>query len=452
MSVATGPDALERIRAHAGEFLAHDRRSRQDVLGYQRERFEGLLRHALAHSPYYRETLGTGAAERPLEELPVLPKALLMEHFDDVVTDPRLRRADLEAFLGAADAGAAYLGEYRIFSTAGSSGIPGLFVFSQSEFAHWISVSLTALARVGVTPATRFVAIGAPSAVHVTRQLFAAFQAPREDVPRLAVTTPMEEIVTALNEYRPQAILTYASVLSALADEQLEGNLAIEPQVVISTAEVLTDDNALRIEDAWGIRPMQAYAATEAPPIATGSPEHVGMHVWETSLVLEVVDEDNRPVPTGAPGAKVLLTNLANRTQPLIRYELSDSVVLAEGRDPSGRPWLRIERVAGRSDDVLKLPASDGRAVRVHPLRLRAPFTRLPGVRGYQIVHRPDSVLVRVVPRSDANRDLSQQVRAALAAALSEAGAVIDVRVELVSEIDREPGAAAKIKLVRSEA
>ncbi len=62
-----------------------------------------------------------------------------------------------------------------------------------------------------------------------------------------------------------------------------------------------------------------------------------------------MVDGDNRPVPPGVPGSKVLLTNLVNPAEPLVRYELADSVVLADGPDPSGRPDDRIERIDGRA-------------------------------------------------------------------------------------------------------
>ena len=175
-----------------------------------------MLAHAVERSPYYREALGADAPATPLEELPTLPKPLLMEQFDRVVTDPALRLADLEAFLADAEPGAAYRGEYRVFATSGSTGIPGVFVYSQEEFAHWIAVGLAAFARAGVTPETRLIAIGAPSDLHITRQLFAAFQAGREGVPRLSVTTPLAETVEALNGYQPEALLAYASVVGAL--------------------------------------------------------------------------------------------------------------------------------------------------------------------------------------------------------------------------------------------
>ena len=452
MSVAAAHDplSLDAIRSLAAEILEHDRWSREQLLAYQRERLRGFLRHTVERSPFYREALGAGAADQALESLPTLSKRVLMEHFDRVVTDPRLRRRDLEAFLADAEEGALYLGEYRIFATAGTSGVPGIFVYSSAEFAHWIALSLAALARVGVTPTTRFVAIGAPSALHVTRQLFAAFQVGREGVPGLSVATPLEETVASLNGYQPEAMLAYAGVLGILADEQLHGRLDIRPRVVIATSEVLTEDTVARVEAAWGIPPVNGYAATEAPPIATGSLDNVGMHVWEDSAIVEVVDDADRPVPPGEPGAKVLLTNLVNRTQPLIRYELSDSAVVADGPDPSGRPWLRLARVDGRSDDILTLPGRECGEVRVHPHRLRAPFARVPGVRQFQIVHAVEGLLVRIVPREDAGSGLENEVRDAVANALSEAGAYLPVNVTVVDEIEREPGPGAKLRLVRS--
>ena len=83
----------------------------------------------------------------------------------------------------------------------------------------------------------------------------------------------------------------------------------------------------------------------------------------------------------------------------------------AEGPDPSGRPFDRVARVDGRSDDVLRLPGINGGRVVVHPYRLRAPFVRLLDVLQYQVVHRADGVLVRVVVRSGAERDVAERVR-----------------------------------------
>jgi len=440
----------DEIRAHVAEILALDGWPRERLLELQRARLRAVVAHAVAHSPYYRETLGPDAADASLDELPTLSKPVLLEEFERVVTDPRLRLDDLRAFLAAAEPGASFHGAYRVFATSGATGEPGLFVYTHDEFARWIAVGLARIARLGVTADTRLIAIGAPGDVHITRQLFAAFQAGREGVPRLSVVTPTADLVDALNAYRPEGLIAYASIVGALAEEQLEGRLAIAPRFTIATSEVLTDEIARRAEEAWGAAPFNTYAATEAPGIAMGSPERVGMHVCEESVIVEVVDAENRPVPAGEPGSKVLLTSLTNRAQPLIRYELSDAVVLAEGPDPSGRPFVRIARVDGRTSDILRFRAAAGGEVSVHPFRLRAPFSALLDVRQYQLVHeRNGAILARVVPRADAPDDLVTRVRDALVHELVAAGvAAPAVRVEVVAAIEREGGHGAKVKLV----
>ena len=113
-----------------------------------------------------------------------------------MVTDPRLQLAQTERFLGEADSGALHLGEYRVFSTSGTTGIPGLFVYSRAEFAHWLAVMLRSMVRLGLRPGTRLVGVGAPSALHISQQSIAALQAAgRSDAPRLSVLTPLEETV-----------------------------------------------------------------------------------------------------------------------------------------------------------------------------------------------------------------------------------------------------------------
>ena len=408
-----------------------------------------MIRHAVRYSPYYRDELGARAEDADLADLPTVSKRVLMERFDDVVSDPRLRLAELEPFLGHADAGALYLGEYRVFSTSGTTGMPGLFVYSRKEFAHWVAVFIRSFARLGLTAGTRIVGIGAPSALHLSQQVIAAMQAGRRDAPTVSVTTPMDEMISALDRYQPEVIGGYPTVIALLAEEQLRGRLAIAPRVVLTSSEVLTDDAAARIASAW-TTPVQGYFSTEVGVIAAGSLDHVGMHVCEEAIV-EVVDEANHPVPPGTLGSKVLLTNLVNRTQPLIRYELSDAVELGAGVDPSGRPFDRIARIDGRSDEVLTLPGRDGGAVAVHPYRLRAPFVQLLEVLQYQIVHRSDEILVRIVLRKSAPDSLPERVGAAVEHAIDEAGARIPVRVEVVDAIAREAGHAAKAKLVVSE-
>jgi len=98
--------------------------------------------------------------------------------------------------------------------------------------------------------------------------------------------------------------------------------------------------------------------------------------------VIEIVDDAGHP--PGRPGAKVRLTNLINYAQPLIRYELSDSVVESPSPNPAGRPWRCLLSVDGRTADILYLPGPGGSTVAVHPSVLGsavAPIVEVGGVR-----------------------------------------------------------------------
>jgi phenylacetate-coenzyme A ligase PaaK-like adenylate-forming protein len=260
--------------------------------------------------------------------------------------------------------------------------------------------------------------------------------------------------VDALNAYQPEAFPGNAGIVALLAEEQIAGRLRIAPRVVACVGEVLTADMRARIRQAWGAPPHELYATTEASVLASTSPRQVGMHVWEDLTIVEVVDAQGRPVPPGALGEKVLLTNLVNKVQPLIRYELSDMVILADDGafpDPGGWPFRRIAAVEGRSDDIIELPAHGGGTVAVHPVHLRAPFASFPDVIQYQIVHDHGGLSVWVVLRPSAAPAITGQVRSALAAALRRARAAPPaITVTPVSGIDHEGGIAAKFAVVKS--
>ena len=125
---------------------------------------------------------------------------------------------------------------------------------------------------------------------------------------------------------------------------------------------------------------MSGYAATEAPTIAASSPEHPELEIAEDVVVIEIVDENNRPVPPGRPGAKVLLTNLINYAQPLIRYELTDSVVESRSPIPRVGPgdacsrWMGVPRTSSISATRM---ARRSRSIPLYSGRLSRPLPRL---------------------------------------------------------------------------
>jgi phenylacetate-CoA ligase len=204
------------------------------------------------------------------------------------------------------------------------------------------------------------------------------------------VTLPLQRIVGGLNDYQPDVLHGYASYLALLADEQRAGRLRIAPRLVTSGSELLTADMARRVKAAFGVAAFDFYSVTEGLWAAQCT-EHAGFHHFEELSIVENVDADNRPVPLGQLGARLLLTNLTNRVQPLIRYEIPDVVTVDSEPCPCGRTLMRLGAVHGRNDDLLSL-----RGVTVHSLQF-AGLTANPDIREFQVVQHGDRLTLRVV-------------------------------------------------------
>src|SRR5215510_4283938 len=100
----------------------HDQWSSVRLREFQQERLAALIEYSVAHSPFHRKRLGALAANATieLERIPIMDKETLMEHFDEVVTDPRLKVKELQVHLQNLTQDEYYLGEYRVLSTSGS--------------------------------------------------------------------------------------------------------------------------------------------------------------------------------------------------------------------------------------------------------------------------------------------------------------------------------------------
>jgi phenylacetate-coenzyme A ligase PaaK-like adenylate-forming protein len=431
--------------------------TRDELIAHQQRQLSALVRDAAAASPFYRERCShaLGDVGIALDELPVLTKSELMAGFDRMVTDPRLRLAELEAHVAGLARDEYYLGEYRVMATSGTTGERALIVYGRREWSVALAALLRWMAMMAISPRlprrVRLAAIGAPSPVHVSNRYAITMDVGLHRMLRLPATADVEELTGALNAFQPEAVIVYASIAGLLAIEQLEGRLRIRPRVVSTTSEVLSHEVRAWIRAAWGVEPYNLYAMTEAGIVASECAEHRGLHAYDDLAILEVVDEGGRPVPPGSPGQRLLVTNLVNRVQPLIRYEVSDLVVAAKDPCPCGRPLRLLTAVEGRRDEILHLPGARGRSVSLHPVHLHAAMAALAEVRQYQLVHDQNGLHALVALRGDARQDeAAARIASALRQALRERGvASANVSVGLVDRIEREGSSAAKLKTIK---
>jgi len=454
-SVHSARHPLQHPSAVLEELLGRERWSRDRLVDYQQHALRVTLQHAVSASPYYRDLMaGEGVAHAGdvrLEDFPPLTKQALMSEWDRIVTDPDLRLADAERHIAGQHAGELLSGKYQVVASGGTSGAQGVAVYDPSAWATAIAAFQRAMAMQGITPQMRAIGIGSPSPLHMTYRLFASMRAEQPRVPRISLTTPLPEVVAVLNAYQPEVITTYPSFVRRLAEEQQSGRLRILPRTFVSTAETLTPDVREVARNTWGAVVLNAYGATEVNLIGAECPLAAGAHVPEDLIVLEVVDELNRPVPSGTVGSKILVTTLNNRTFPLIRYEIGDLLSVVQEPCACGRPHMRIQSLRGRREDFLRLSARDGGYVSVHAIHLHALLVHVPEIRQFEFAHGPDALRIRIALKSpEASTDLLSGIGVALQRELARLGADTRVVIELANEIART-GTGAKQKLVRNE-
>lgn len=403
-----------------------------------------LRRHAARRSPLLAERLA-GTADAPLAALPVLTKDDLVDRFDELVTDRSLRHDQLQRHVDTQAPGTRY-GRYRVGASSGSSGRPALLPADRWEWAAKLANSARAQALTGASTIDgprRVARIASPSAWHLSAQVGTTLADPRRPTLRLPATTSLDELGDAVERFGPTIISGYASVLGALAHRQLAGDLAIRPRRVLSAGEPLTAGIRAAIEEAWGVAPHDQYATTEAGFVAAECDAHAGMHVLGEDVVVEVVDADDRSVPAGEVGAAVLVSVLASRTLPLLRYRLDDTVALDRTRCPCGRPGARL-RIEGRERELLPLAP----AASVHPVVVTQVLDRQP-VGAWQVRHEVGALEVLVAgARPGLDLDAVRgEVEAAVRAAV--AGPVV-VTIRAVDSIDRAAGGKAARFVPRS--
>jgi len=437
----------------------HEAWTRNELVRYQQKRLSSIVRHAMRRSSFYRDLYAHVKTDREivLSDLPIIDKATMMENFDRFVTDARIKLKDLQNHIRLLTRDEYYLGEYRVLSTSGSSGLKGVFVSNRLEW----STALAGLFRcgffMGFSPGLRhrlrITCIGADNPVHVTYRMCAGIDIGLVKIQRLEATSCIESLVDALNAFQPEFLTAYPSIASLLVAEQCEGRLNLHPKAVSTMAEVRTREMERKISEAWGVIPFNNYGMTEAG-IAFGSDcsFHRGVHVFEDLIIAEVVDSQNKAVPDGSPGYKLLITNLFNYTQPLIRYEVSDMITMSTESCPCGRPLRMISRIEGRNDDIIYLESPGGLDIPVHPAHFDTAIGALPEIRQYQVIHDEAGIHIDVVLQQEAVlEEVACTIKENLKRGLESLGASCpDIQVRRVERIERDPQHMGKFKLVKS--
>lgn len=382
------------------------------------QRLQQLLAHAREHVPLHARRLQGRAGTPELADWPVLHKSELMADFDASLAEHALTRAAVLAHLAdPLRRGQPLPGGLIAWESSGTSGVPGLFVQDAAALAVYDAIEAVRrpprdghspgeppplwaafnpmAAALGATlgalwPTTlaeRWAFVGVidgPFASHTTIQRLRRLNpwlAPR--LRSFSLLQPLPALVRALNDWAPTVLASYPTAAAMLADEAAAGRLKLPLREVMTGGETLTVGTRRHVARQLGCPVHDSYGASECLTIANEC-SHGRLHLNADWVVLEPVDAQGRAVAPGTLSHGMLLTNLANALQPLVRYAMDDRIRLPEAPCACGSPLPLLE-VLGRHDDPLHLAGPGGAAVTLLPLALSTVLEEDAGVYDFQL-------------------------------------------------------------------
>ncbi len=368
---------------------------RAAVLDVQERRLQRLLQ-AAQQTRVYRDLRSFGDA-------PPVTKQALMARFDDHIVPGAPGRAATQQFLEQGRPGDVVDGRFAVTTTSGTTGEVGVFVIDDEAFARLRATVFARIFRGQLRPegfallARRryrlafVIATGGHTMTSVMASRMPRLGQAFADVRTLSIDEPLSRLVAELNDAPPQLLHSYSTMLEVLAHEALSGRLRIAPEIVTAGSEALLPGARALVARAFPQAALrETWGATEHVALASSCP--LGhLHLNEDAAIVEPVDAEDRPVSPGTWADHVLVTNLLNQVQPLLRYRIDDRICVDPTPCPCGAPFLRLQ-LEGRSDDVLYL--QDGVVFQAHPpIPWETALLGTPGLRQFALVHEEQNHL-----------------------------------------------------------
>ena len=361
------------------------------------QRFHKLFDHTLKHSIFYQSKYQKILTDEiQFNQLSPVTKKELMEHFDDWVVDSDIKLSDVKKFiLDSKNIGKPYLDKYVVWESSGSSGLPGIFLQSTEAMEIYDALEFS---RKSVSQKyhqcfdpfylmSRVAFVGANSG-HFASNI--SFERVKLNNPYLnhsfrsfSILDSRETLIDELNRFNPNILVTYPSAAVALADAKKNGHLTVNLSEILMGGENLTLTMKKYLHKIFSCKLINNYGASEFLPIAWECDEGQ-LHLNSDWVILEPVDQSYQPVPVGTMSYTTLLTNLANYVQPLIRYDLGDSISINKHVCSCGCKLPTIE-LQGRGDDILRMKTAEGVLIDILPLGITTILEENLGLYDFQV-------------------------------------------------------------------
>lgn len=331
---------------------------RQGIEALQLERLQKTVKHCM-NSPFYKKRFGenglTPESIRSLEDLQKIPfttKQDLRDNYPFGIASVPLEKA------------------VRLHSSSGTTGNPTVILHTQKDLDEWANAVARCLHMVGLRPGDVFQ--NSSGYGMFTGGLGFQYGAERLGmltVPAAAGNTKRQlKFITDFGTTALHAIPSYVTRLYEVMQE-----MGIDPQrdtklkTLVIGAEPHSEEQRRRIEEMMGVKAYNSFGMSEmcGPGVAFECQEQNGLHIWEDYYIVEIIDPDTlQPVPEGEVG-ELVLTTINREAMPLLRYRTRDLTRILPGECPCGRHHKRLDRMKGRSDDMIIL-----KGVNIFPIQI----------------------------------------------------------------------------------
>lgn len=372
---------LYRLKKNVGK-------SEEQMKALQEKKLRKLLRYAYQNSAYYHRTFTqAGITEENIDKaelnrFPTIDKELLMQNYDELVTDSGVKQEELRKFdESPASKSENYLGRYHIIHSSGSTGIPRYFVYDDRAWEQMLlGIIRGALWGMSMTDILRLLA-RKPRILYIaaTDGRYAGAMAVGDGITGLRakqeyldINEPIDKGNQKVIKFDPNIVIGYPSAIKLMAEQIRLGRVPNHIKRVISCGEPLSPGLRTFLEDTFNCPVINFYGASESLALGLEENAEDGMVLFDDLNVIEVED------------GEMYLTCLYNYTQPLIRYHLTDTLKPKQRLQSDPYGFTRAEVLLCRNEDEMWFRRADGNEEFIHPLSVEG--ICVDGLKDYQFV------------------------------------------------------------------
>ena len=344
--------------AYSNFFNPEETLDREGIERLQTERLRSTVAHCM-NSPFYRKRFSdAGLSPDDIQTL------------DDLQKIPFTTKQDLRDTYPFGMASVPLSKCTRLHSSSGTTGNPTVILHTQKDLEQWANAVARCLWMVGCRPEDVFQNTSGYGMF--TGGLGFQYGAERLGmltVPAAAGNTLRQiKFFTDFGTTVVHAIPSYASRLyEVMCERGVDPRKDTKLRILAIGAEPHSEETRRRIENMLGVKAYNSFGMSEmcGPGVAFECPEQNGMHIWEDYYIVEIIDPVTlKPVPDGEVG-ELVLTTINREAMPLLRYRTRDLTRILPGECPCGRHHKRIDRIKGRSDDMIIL-----KGVNIFPIQV----------------------------------------------------------------------------------